>query len=454
MIGAFFRFILWIVIWMVGLAVLFTLLVSDAHAQPTTYLPWDYGRTYRVTQGNGGGWSHYDRYNRYGWDFAIPAGTPVRSSAPGTVRRAGWDGGWGIAVVVCYADGTCSRYAHLSAEYVSAGQRVGQAAPLGRVGSTGNSTGAHLHYQLDNGWGISLPSRFTEAGVPYAGQAVTSRNRPAPPVPQYPTFSSIDVHSSNVLSVRAGGEVTAVVTARYEGPWRIPCGDSNLAVRGDSPARFADYRAGWWPGSTWRRPSRVAAVNCTGYLDPGDKARWDLQFYVPPDTVDGTYLTGIYAPVYEGKAWSPYKIPISLQVSGAYRAERTGQTYVREPLVAGGTAEVSVTFQNTGWATWYAHGRYAVHLRTIRPVDRHSAFLDLEDPRTLGDGIAVALPKDVPPGDTVTVTLPIKVAGTVKPGTYREYFRLLAEHKAWLGTEGLYWPFTVKSPTVTYQPAE
>ena len=437
--------------WMVGLAVLVSVLAGSAHAQPPTYLPWDYGKTYRVTQGNGGGYSHYDRYNRYGWDFALPHGTPVRSAAPGTVRRAGWDGAWGIAVVACYGDGTCSRYAHLSAEYVSAGQKVGQATLLGRVGSTGNSSAPHLHYQLDNGSGISLPSRFVEAGVPYAGQSVTSRNRPAP---QVMTFSSIDVHSSSVLSVKAGGAVTAAVTAKYVGPWRIPCGYANFGVRNYEPALFADYRKGWWPSSTWRYKHRVAAINCAGYLDPGDKARWDLDFYVPPDTPDGTYLTGVYAPVYEGKVWSPYKIPISLRVSGAYAAEQIAQTYLKEPLVLGGSGEVTVTYRNIGKATWYAHGRYAVHLRTINPVGRQSSFLDLTNPSVLSEGKALALPQDVLPGETVTVTVPIKVGSKAKPGTYKEYFRLLAEHKAWMGTTGLYWPITVKSPGVQYLPAQ
>lgn len=453
MIGALFRFMFWIALWMVGVAVLLTLLVSDAHAQPPTYLPWDYGKTYRVSQGNGGGWSHYDRYNRYGWDFAIPYGASVRSAAPGTVRRAGWDGGWGIAVVVCYADGTCSRYAHLSAEYVYPGQSVGQAALLGRVGSTGRSTGPHLHYQLDNGWGVSLPSRFAEAGVPRTGQAVTSRNREAPRY-TVPTFDSFRIYASDVLRVRAGGTVTAIVTARYLGPWRIPCGYANLGVRGDGPARFADYRAGWWPRSPWRTNNRVAAVGCAGYLDPGERARWDLRFHVPEDTPDGDYRTGVYAPLHEWRAWSRHRVPIWLRVRGAYGADRIGQTYVRESLNPGGTADVSVTYRNTGRATWYPDGRNAVRLRGINPRDRQSRFLDPADPRTIDGNYGVTLPHAVPPGETVTVTLPIKVAATIKPGGYKEYFRLVAEYKTWFGTSGLYWPFTVTDPGIEYQPVE
>jgi peptidase M23-like protein len=447
MIGLLFRFVLWMVS-LVVLVIIF--LAGNAHAQPPTYLPWDYGATYRVTQGNNGSWSHFDQYNRYAWDFALPYGTPVRSAAPGIVRRAGWDGLWGIAAVICYGDGTCSRYAHLSAEYVSVGQRVDQATLLGRVGSTGNSSAPHLHYQLDNGSGISLPSRFAEAGIPTTGQAVTSRNRPAP---RYPTFTSVEVHSSSTLDVTAGGAVTASVTARYLGPWRIPCGDANLGVVGDRPARFADYREGWWPNSTWRSPDRVAAVGCVGYLDPGEQVRWDLRFHPPADVTDGTYLTGTYAPVHEGRAWSKCRIPISLRVTGAYRAERTGQTYVRNPFTPGEAMEVSVTFRNTGRATWLSDGPNPVHLRGINPQDRRSAFLDLGDPRTVGGGQGVRLLRPVPPGETVTITLPIKVAGTVRPGEYKEYFRLVAENKAWFGSAGIYWPFTVRAPSIEYQPA-
>ncbi|WP_175410237.1 peptidoglycan DD-metalloendopeptidase family protein [Streptomyces sp. TRM64462] len=83
-----------------------------------------------------------------GVDFAVPTGTQVWSAAPGTVVSAGWQGAYGNAVVVRHVDGMFSLYAHLSAVSVSAGEQVTAGQQLGLSGSTGNSTGPHLHFEV------------------------------------------------------------------------------------------------------------------------------------------------------------------------------------------------------------------------------------------------------------------------------------------------------------------
>ncbi len=433
MIGALFRGLFWFTVMMVA----FALIVAESQAQPPTYLPWDYGKTYRITQGNGYG-GHGFPYDHYSWDFAMPTGTPVRSAAAGTVREAGYafGRGWGNVVLVCYGDGTCSRYAHLSSIAVRVGQRVGRYAFLGRVGSTGHSFGPHLHYQLErlSRRDVSIPSRFADAGVPGSWQWVTSRNRP---VPAGLTFSQVRVYSSPTLSVAAGGSVRAVVTARYTGGWRVPCGRMNLGVRGDGPARFADHRNGWWPRSTWRYPNRVAAVGCLGYLDPGEYARWDLRFHVLDDTPDGTYLTGVYAPVHEGTAWSGLRIPIRLRVSGAYRARYVSQ--VASPSAGPGTSgTVWFTLRNTGRATWR---RGEVNLGTRE--DRTFPFADAS---WGGHANRLLLREQaVPPGSTGTFEGTFYVPSGTPPGRYRQDFAPVAEHKQWFGKRiGIYMVFTVE----------
>lgn len=82
-----------------------------------------------------------------GVDMAAPSGSPVLSPGAGTVRSAGWQGGYGLTVTVEHANGIVTRYAHLSGVAVSSGQRIGKGAVIGLVGSTGRSTGAHLHYE-------------------------------------------------------------------------------------------------------------------------------------------------------------------------------------------------------------------------------------------------------------------------------------------------------------------
>ena len=83
-----------------------------------------------------------------GVDWNAPMGTPVRASAGGVIERASWNGGYGYCVDVRHSDGSLTRYAHLSAFAVSYGQTVYQGQVVGYIGSTGNSTGPHLHFEL------------------------------------------------------------------------------------------------------------------------------------------------------------------------------------------------------------------------------------------------------------------------------------------------------------------
>ena len=83
-----------------------------------------------------------------GVDFAANAGTEVYSWKNGTVTYAGWNGSYGNFIEVTHNDGTISRYAHLSKILVSKGQIVTENQHIGNVGSTGNSTGPHLHFEI------------------------------------------------------------------------------------------------------------------------------------------------------------------------------------------------------------------------------------------------------------------------------------------------------------------
>jgi murein DD-endopeptidase MepM/ murein hydrolase activator NlpD len=83
-----------------------------------------------------------------GLDFAAPTGTPIVSVANGTVTYVGYDGSYGNKVVVALDDGTVTWYCHMTEFAVSIGDRVLQGQELGTVGSTGNTTGPHLHFEV------------------------------------------------------------------------------------------------------------------------------------------------------------------------------------------------------------------------------------------------------------------------------------------------------------------
>ncbi|MHB2168035.1 M23 family metallopeptidase [Alsobacter sp. R-9] len=82
-----------------------------------------------------------------GVDFRDDYGSPVRVTAPGTVVAAEWSGGYGNMVEVDHGNGLSTRYAHLSQILVTEGQHVDAGAVVGKLGSTGRSTGPHLHYE-------------------------------------------------------------------------------------------------------------------------------------------------------------------------------------------------------------------------------------------------------------------------------------------------------------------
>lgn len=83
-----------------------------------------------------------------GVDFAANGGTHIYAWKAGTVTFAGWSGGYGNFIIVQHNDGTVSRYAHCSGFAVSAGTTVSQGQTIGYVGTTGNSTGNHLHFEI------------------------------------------------------------------------------------------------------------------------------------------------------------------------------------------------------------------------------------------------------------------------------------------------------------------
>jgi murein DD-endopeptidase MepM/ murein hydrolase activator NlpD len=100
-----------------------------------------------------------------GLDFRASSGDPVRVTANGTVASAGWSGGYGRMVEIDHGNGLSTRYGHLSEIGVKVGESVKIGQVIGAVGSTGRSTGPHLHYETRIDGEAVDPQKFLRAGV-------------------------------------------------------------------------------------------------------------------------------------------------------------------------------------------------------------------------------------------------------------------------------------------------
>ena len=102
--------------------------------------------------------------SHHGLDLAAPIHTPVMSTAPGKVVFSGWKGRFGRVIVIDHGHGIRTRYAHLRKILVKVGQRVGHREKIGLLGSSGRSTGPHVHYEVQVNGKPRDPMKFLKAG--------------------------------------------------------------------------------------------------------------------------------------------------------------------------------------------------------------------------------------------------------------------------------------------------
>lgn len=122
----------------------------------------------RVRQTSGFGMRRHPLTGRQtmhnGLDWAGPRGTPILASADGVVKRAGRQGGYGNLVIIQHEFGIETYYAHLNSVDVRVGQRVSRGQRIGGMGTTGASTGVHLHYEVRVGGRPVNPLTYIRAG--------------------------------------------------------------------------------------------------------------------------------------------------------------------------------------------------------------------------------------------------------------------------------------------------
>jgi murein DD-endopeptidase MepM/ murein hydrolase activator NlpD len=120
-----------------------------------------------------------------GTDLGAPMGTPVLAAARGQVETANWLGGYGLAVILNHQSAEQTLYGHMSEIFVQPGQWVEAGTMIGRVGSTGASTGPHLHFEVRHltpqGWVATNPGVELQSGLSqllYGSQTAQVSQRP------------------------------------------------------------------------------------------------------------------------------------------------------------------------------------------------------------------------------------------------------------------------------------
>ena len=142
-------------------------------SMPASVMLMSSGFGYRSDPFTGGGAMHS------GLDFKGPYGTEILAAADGVISSAGWQGGYGKCIEITHANGLVTRYAHLSGFEVTLGQSVKRGLQIGRMGSTGRSTGSHLHFEVRmNGQAIN-PMKFLEANPDVLEIQAVAGNRTA-----------------------------------------------------------------------------------------------------------------------------------------------------------------------------------------------------------------------------------------------------------------------------------
>ena len=184
-----------------------------------------------------------------GLDFRGDSGDPVRATAAGTVSHAGWQGGYGKLVEIDHGNGLATRYGHLSEIGVRVGQYIKIGQMVGRIGSTGRSTGPHLHYETRVEGDPVDPQKFLRRRRQSSGMRFVTQLRPRYSTftpAALTTFAHFSVSSAIVLPKSSGVPGVSVPPSSASFGFDLRIGEREI----DLAVEFVDHRA--------RRPLRHA----------------------------------------------------------------------------------------------------------------------------------------------------------------------------------------------------
>lgn len=329
---------------------------SPAGASPSYYLPWTNGAGFTITQAPGGSTSHNGTATRYHIDFGMPTGTVVRTSAPGRVAASRYESGYGNVVFVDHGGDECTVYGHLSSRSVSAGQQVGPAQQLGLSGSTGNSTGPHLHFgkvRCSNLYAATPISTVETGGTFTVGSRPVSRNTGQGALGTLADGTFVHATDSGHVFRMAGGVPIYISSwAPFGGP-KSTVATTQAAVNGLGLPRNNTFIVGAETGQVYRiaggAPIYIADWTPFGGAQPTvSVSQWSIDNAGNPlshlATVpgDGTFVHGV-------------------ETGRVYRIAGGAPIYINNWAHLGGSAPTVAVSQ---WSIDVASGSTHTHLRS------------------------------------------------------------------------------------------
>ncbi|MDP9212307.1 MAG: hypothetical protein M3N59_03460, partial [bacterium] len=264
------------------------------------------------------------------------------------------------------------------------------------------------------------------------------------------------------------GDATARVYLRNAGqePWRRG-GNVRLGTDRTRDRKSAFKSSDWLAANRPSTIDEVADAPGEQIVDPGQVARFDfkVESKIKPDGGYKEYLR----PVAEGKAWFPEDygmyVPVKVE-SPAYDYSVVEQRFSRDPsdVKYGEVIEAVLEVKNLGQTPWPIDGVNAVRLGTFRPQDRQSGFATVSGStgwintsraarisgKVDADG-TVQSAGEINQGEVARFKVPLRINSTLNPGSYKEYFNLVHEGKAWMPDLGIYFPVTITSANYDYE---
>jgi len=351
-----------------------------------------------------------DRGDHYhsGIDIAANSGTPIYAACKGTIVYRGWYSGYGYCIDIKHEGNWVTRYAHQSsfASGLSVGSWVVRGQVIGYVGSTGNSTGPHLHFEIRQGVTFGFTNSYYIPGNYYntvTAKTEIARTYSGCTCSSAPTWAATYRAQSFPSSMVAGS--TAIVWAEFNNTGTGTWTHSDTYLGTSSPQ---DRSSPFCNTPNWLSCTRPTDVDQTSV---GNGGVGRFTFILKAPTTPGTY-TEKYRPVQEGVTWFGPEISWTITVTAA-KGNLTGT--VRNAANSAAISGATVSLSGGGSTTTNTSGGYTfsnINAGTYTINVSASGFNPASGSATVSSGATATKDFSLTPTDTVAPSAPSGLTAT------------------------------------------